>query len=72
MSFYREGYLCVGANSSYDESSMIQGLKPKDKYTNEFLVKYNDYCGYVLIQKTFILPRDFIGKRIRLKVEVVE
>lgn len=43
----------------------------KDEYRNWFLIKRNGGSGYV--PTNFItFPKEFIGKKIRLKVEVVE
>jgi hypothetical protein len=40
---------------------------------NWFLVKQkqDSYCGYLLVN-SIIFPKDFIGKKIRLKVELID
>ena len=38
-----------------------------------FLVKYSGYSGYIHNSRTHIsFPKEFVGKRVRLKVEVIE
>lgn len=48
------------------------------KWSNIQLVKYtyssnNNYCGYINMNgKKFSMPKEYIGKRVRIKIEIVE
>ena len=52
-----------------------KGLKGKRSHRNIHLVKCksNGKCGFVLrVNSEIITPKELIGKRIRLKIEIVE
>lgn len=42
-------------------------------YSPYFLIKYSAYSGYISLGNNIIsFPRSYVGKRVRIKVEVVE
>lgn len=52
-------------------SARNRGKLVKKTYRNWFLIKYTGDVLAVQIG-TIVFPKDFIGKRIRLKIEVIE
>ena len=68
MAFYRNGYI-----ARFPQGSSGRGSKEK-VYRNWWLVKYTSSgSGYITLNKwsTVCFPKEFVGKKVRLKVEVM-
>ena len=53
-------------------SSNTCGRRERKVYRNWYLIKHNKKAGVLGITGIIILPKKFIGKRVRLRVEIME
>lgn len=59
----------VNANSFYLERKVKEG---KGKFRNWFIVKHTNYENGHIPMSNISFPKEFIGKKVRLKVELVD
>lgn len=71
MPFIRNGYLCTGHDNLH-----VGSYKKNDNGISSFLVKCssNGSCGVVSIGSScnLIFPKEYIGKKIRIKIQKEE
>jgi len=46
------------------------GTSKAKSYRNWFLIKFANYSGYLYTEK-ISFPQEFVGKKVRLKVEII-
>jgi hypothetical protein len=68
MVFYRKGYLAVRSGGGHS-----RGTAREHRYKNWFLVKAGGNAGSLSVGELKVcMPVEMIGKRVRIKVEVIE
>ena len=63
-----EYYLCRYPMGSSNKC----GIREQKKYRNWYLIKSNKGAGFLGVTGIVTLPKEFIGKKVRLKVEIME
>jgi hypothetical protein len=68
MVFYRNGYLAVRSGGFHS-----RGAVREHRYKNWFIVKSSSGAGILSVGDLVVsMPIEMLGKRVRIKVEVIE